>query len=95
MLLAAASRISTSRLAAVAMTVDAPERAARFAASTFVSMPPRPSALPAPPAIASSARIAGRAVADERRRRIAARIRREQSLLVGEQHEHVGFDRGS
>jgi hypothetical protein len=37
------------------MTVEAPDRAARFAASTLVSMPPRASALPTPPAMASSA----------------------------------------
>ena len=62
----AASRVSTSASRPLAMTVDAPERAARFAASTFVSMPPRPSALPAPPAIASSAGSPARAVAHER-----------------------------
>jgi hypothetical protein len=35
------------------MIVDAPERAARLAAMIFVSMPPRPIELPAPPAIRS------------------------------------------
>ena len=88
----AASRVSTSRSRPQAMTVDAPERAARFAASTLVSMPPRPSALPAPPAIASSAGSPARARAHERRRRIAPRIGRVEALLVGEQHQHVGFD---
>jgi glutamate 5-kinase len=44
------------------MIVTAPERAARFAASTLVSIPPRPIALPAPPAIASSAGSPARAV---------------------------------
>jgi hypothetical protein len=43
------------------MTVPAPERAARLAASTLVSMPPRPRSLPAPPAIASSAGSPARA----------------------------------
>jgi hypothetical protein len=38
-----------------AMTVEAPEPAARLAASILVIMPPLPMLLPAPPAIASSA----------------------------------------
>ena len=88
----AASRVSTLSSRPSAMTVDAPERAARFAASTFDSIPPRPSALPAPPAIASSGGSPACARAHERRRRIAARVGGEETRLVGEQHQHVGLD---
>ena len=74
------------------MTVCAPLRAARFAASTFVSMPPFDIALPVPPAIDSSAASPAVAVGDQRRFRIPARIGREQARLIGEDHEHVRLD---
>ena len=57
----AARRIRTFFSRPDAMIVCAPLRAARFAASTFVSMPPRLNAVPAPPAIASSAGSPARA----------------------------------
>ena len=50
-----ATRSSTSGSRPQAITVDAPLRAARLAASTLVIMPPVPMREPAPPAIASSA----------------------------------------
>ena len=50
-----ARRDSTCASRPQAITVLAPERAARRAASTLVSMPPVPTLEPAPPAISSSA----------------------------------------
>jgi hypothetical protein len=46
-------RISTPGSRPQAMTVDAPEPAARFAARILVIMPPRPMLEPAPPAMTS------------------------------------------
>ncbi len=57
-----ARRTRTSASRPLAMTVEAPDRAARFAASTLVSMPPLPIDEPAPPAIASSAGSPARAL---------------------------------
>jgi hypothetical protein len=92
MLSPCASRVRTSFSRPHAMIVDAPERAARLAASTFVSIPPRPMALPAPPAIRSSSGSPRARALHERGRRIDARIGAEQARLIGEQHEHVRFD---
>ena len=50
-----ARRISTSGSRPQAMTVEAPEPAARLAARILVSMPPLPMLDPAPPAMRSSA----------------------------------------
>ncbi len=61
-------RVRSSGSRPQAMTVWAPLRAARFAASTLVIMPPLPMSEPAPPAMAS--RDASPAVA--RATRVAA-----------------------
>ena len=70
----------------------APLRAARFAASTFVSMPPFDIALPVPPAIDSSAASPAVASATSVASGFAAGIRREEARLIGEDHEHVRLD---
>ena len=56
------SRKSTSVSRPHAMTVDAPEPAARLAAKILVIMPPLPMLEPAPPAMASSCASPARAV---------------------------------
>ena len=57
----AARRSSTSGSRPQAMTVEAPDPAARLAARILVSMPPLPMLEPAPPAMRSSARSPARA----------------------------------
>ena len=88
----AASRVSTFSSRPFAITVEAPERAARFAASTLDSIPPRAERAARAAGHRFERRIARLRRAHERRRRIAARVRRVESRLIGEQHEHVGLD---
>ena len=88
----AASRVSTFSSRPFAMTVDAPERAARFAASTFDSIPPRRERAARAAGHRLERRVARLRGAHERRRRIAPRVRRVEARLVGEEHEDVGLD---
>ena len=74
------------------MTVDAPDRAARLAASILGSIPPRPSVAAGAAGHGLQPRVAGAAFAHERCVGMAPRIGGVQARLVGEQHEHVGLD---
>ena len=88
----AASRSSTSGSRPEAMTVWAPLRAARLAASTLVSMPPRPMRCPRrPPSLRAPDRRPVPRVTRSRSGSLRG-SRVEEARLVGEDHQRVGFD---
>ena len=70
----------------------APLRAARLAASTFVSMPPRRAMPAGPPAMSSSAGSPARASRTSVAAGIPARVGGVEARGVGQDHQDVGLD---
>ena len=87
-------RTNTSGSVPCAMTTVVPERRARSAACSLVTMPPVPNRVPLPPAASHNAGgISGPVTSPTScAARIHARVGGEQAGLVGEQDQQIGFD---
>ena len=69
-----------------------PAATAIFAASTLVAMPPEPTSDAEPPAIASISGVMRGTSGMKRRRRVARRIGRVETVDVRQQHQAIGAD---